>query len=110
SVLERARAHREGPRMHKTRLVGSLAALAAAAFALAGCSLLPAAISVAHTPAPTVPTVGECWNTTNANADNWADWEGKAPVSCAKSHVLYTYAVGKISGVTAKSWAKANEP
>jgi hypothetical protein len=57
-----------------------------------------------------VPKVGECWNTTNANADNWADWEGKSAVSCDKSHVLYTYAVGKISGVTAKSWAKANEP
>jgi hypothetical protein len=89
--------------MRKKRLLGSLAAAAAITFALAGCSLIP--VALAATSAPAAPKVGQCWNASNSDADNWADWGGKAAISCTKSHVLYTYAVGKISGVTAKSWA-----
>jgi hypothetical protein len=91
--------------MRKKGLVASLAAAAAVAFAFAGCSLIPVALSAVST--PVAPEVGQCWNASNADADAWADWEGKTAVSCAKSHVLYTYAVGKVSGVTAKSWASS---
>jgi hypothetical protein len=91
--------------MHRSRLLGSLAVVVAAAFALAGCSLLPVAVSAAHAPASSVPKVGQCWNVSKEDADNWADWEGSAAISCSKSHVLYTYAVGKISGISSKSWA-----
>jgi hypothetical protein len=90
--------------MSRNRLVGSLAALLAVTFALAGCSLLPTGLSAA-VPKPVTPTVGQCWNASNAEAGEWANWKGTAAVTCASSHVLYTYAVGKISGVSANSWA-----
>jgi hypothetical protein len=92
--------------MSRSRLLVFLAAIVAVAFTLAGCTLLPVAVSGVQSPAASTPKVGQCWNVSKENADNWADWEGSAATSCAKSHVLYTYAVGKISGITAKSWAE----
>jgi hypothetical protein len=91
--------------MRTRRMLASLAAVVAASFALAGCALLPVVLSGAHKAAPVVPKTGECWNASNADAAAWADWEGGAAVSCAKSHVLYTYAVGKVSGDSSKTWA-----
>lgn len=90
--------------MRRSRLLGSLLAAGAVVATLAGCSLLPAAVAPVASPAASGPKVGQCWNVSKANADQWADWEGSAAVPCAKSHVLYTYAVGKITS-SAKSWA-----
>lgn len=92
--------------MLKKRTLGSLVAGVAVCFALAGCSLLPSALSPAA-PGSTsaTPKVGQCWSATDSQADAWADWRGSSPVDCTASHVLYTFELGKISGVAAKSWA-----
>lgn len=96
--------------MSRKRLISSLAAAVAVVFALAGCSLIPAALGIASNPASTTPKAGQCWNTSDANADNWADWEGSGAVDCGGAHDLYTYQVGKVVGVSAKSWAASGDP
>jgi hypothetical protein len=88
------------------RLLASAAAGLAVAFALAGCSLIPNPLA-AKTPAPNLPKVGQCWNATNSEADEWSDWQGQPATNCAKAHVLYTYEIGTITGISAKSWAKS---
>lgn len=90
--------------MSHKRMFGAIVGLLTVAFVLAGCSLLPSAIS-ATVPRSAAPTVGECWNATDSQASAWADWRGAGASRCAKSHVLYTYEIGKISGVPATSWA-----
>ncbi len=96
--------------MRRARLLGSLAAVAAVAFALAGCALLPTAVGLAAGSGSGAPQVGECWNASDANAAAWVNWKGSKAVNCSSSHVLYTYEVGKISGITAKSWASPTDP
>jgi hypothetical protein len=96
--------------MSRKRLVGSVAAAVAVIVSLAGCSLIPAALGLAGSPASTTPTVGACWNTSDANADNWADWEGAGSVNCDQAHDLYTYEIGKVVGVSAKSWGAPGDP
>lgn len=86
------------------RSLASVVGVALLAFALAGCSLLPGLGSKTAVAAST-PTVGQCWNASAAQAGEWTDWEGQAAAACASSHTLYTYQVGKISGVTSSSWA-----
>ncbi|HEX4058546.1 MAG TPA: septum formation family protein [Galbitalea sp.] len=107
--------------MGKKRLLASMAAALAVAFALAGCSIIPnpfhpntSGSGDSSAPAASggsgAPKVGECWNATNSEADNWSDWEGQSATPCSTSHVLYTYAIGKIEGVSAKTWAKSGSP
>ena len=96
--------------MSRKRLIGSLAAAVVVAFALAGCSLIPAALGLASNPGSTTPKTGQCWNTSDLNADNWTDWEGAGAIDCGQTHDLYTYEVGKVVGVSAKSWAAPGDP
>jgi hypothetical protein len=107
--------------MPKKRLLAGLALGLAVAFALAGCSIIPNPFPAAKSASGVsdtadgststgAPKVGECWNATNTEADNWSDWEGQPATPCSKSHVLYTYFIGTITGVTAKNWAKAGSP
>lgn len=90
--------------MLKRRLLGALAAAVAVTFVLAGCSLIPAVVGLSAHATRTVPKVGQCWSATASDAAAWADWKGASNVKCAGSHELYTYAVGKVTGVSAKSW------
>ena len=91
--------------MSTRRSLLSLVSVAAALVTLAGCSLLTTAKSAA-TDAPTArPIVGQCWNATMTQANNWADWKGPGPTACTLSHVLYTYQVGAISGAAASTWS-----
>jgi hypothetical protein len=76
-------------------------------FGLAGCSLLP--IPGLQT-APNKPTVGQCWDATTAQASAWSDWKGDPAASCAASHTLYTFAIGKVKGVTKDSWGASGSP
>ncbi|MEJ1230782.1 MAG: septum formation family protein [Galbitalea sp.] len=86
----------------------SLVAAVAAVIVLAGCTAFPLP-GLLPTSAPAKPAVGDCWTTTTANAGAWADWRGGGAQSCASTHALYTYAVGEIRGVSAKSWAVRGE-
>jgi hypothetical protein len=102
----------KGLRMLGTRLIACVATGFAVVLAVAGCSLIPNPFPSAKSGSNTsdtsgTPKVGQCWNATDSEADNWADWEGTPAVSCAKSHVLYTYAVGKLTGIKAKTWAQS---
>jgi Septum formation len=83
--------------------------LVASALTLAGCTFL-APPSPSAIPTATTPAVGACWNATVAQADEWADWRGTAATSCARSHSLYTYQVGAITGESGSSWASASDP
>jgi hypothetical protein len=76
-----------------------------AALTLAGCSLLPGAVLATVAGTTSAPKVGDCWNASLAHASAWANWEGESASACSGPHVLYTYTVGAISGVPAKSWA-----
>ena len=96
--------------MRRARFFGSLAVVAAAAFALAGCALLPAAVGLAAGSGSGAPQVGQCWNASYAHAGAWVNWKGSKAISCSSSHVLYTYEVGKISGISSKSWASPTDP
>jgi hypothetical protein len=78
-------------------------------FVLAGCSLLPGAGTTTPVGAST-PTAGQCWNASVTQASAWTDWKGGAATACATSHTLYTYQVGKITGVSSSSWAAAGDP
>jgi hypothetical protein len=80
----------------------TVAALGTAVLALvlSGCSLLPQSSSGGG-PAP---TVGQCWNATLGQANAWADWHGSEAASCSSTHVLYTYGIGKVTGVSASDW------
>jgi hypothetical protein len=90
----------------------------AAAATLAGCSLLLP--SSQHSPAPSSsapsssapsqataaqPTIGQCWNGTIKDAGDWADWSGSSATACGRSHTLYTYGVGHVTGLQPTDWA-----
>jgi Septum formation len=91
--------------MSRARALCPLVGVVAVALTLAGCSLL-AGVTRAATPSPgTPPVTGQCWNATAAQAAVWADWRGATAVACTRSHTLYTYHVGRISGEPANSWA-----
>ncbi len=92
------------------RVLASAVGAALLVIALAGCSLLPGSGTTPAPAATAAPTAGECWNTTVAHASAWADWEGRAATPCTSSHTLYTYQVGRISGVSSSSWASAGDP
>jgi hypothetical protein len=95
----------------RTVVLGFLAVATAAA--LAGCSLLlptsrpsQAPSSAAATKADAgEPAVGQCWSANIKDAGAWADWNGHSATSCAKSHTLYTYGVGHVSGLQPTDWA-----
>ena len=101
------------------RLLGCVAAGFAVVLTLAGCSFIPNPFNESKSASSTtsnesggstgstVPKVGECWNATNSEADNWSDWQGQPSTPCSKSHTLYTYSIGTISGVSANTWAKS---
>jgi hypothetical protein len=99
--------------VNATRKVVLGVLVVATAAALAGCSLLlptsrpsQAASSAAATKADAgEPAVGQCWNANIKDAGAWADWNGHAATSCAKSHTLYTYGVGHVSGLQPTDWA-----
>jgi hypothetical protein len=92
------------------RLIRSLVAAVAVVFALAGCSLIPLSGALGALSGSSAPKSGQCWETSNANAVNWVDWQGSAATDCSANHDLYTYEVGKISGVTANSWSNSQNP
>jgi hypothetical protein len=86
--------------MKRSRVASAALCAALIGLVLSGCSLLPQFTATAN-PAP---KVGECWNTTLADADAWADWSGPAATSCSHTHVLYTYGIGEVKGVSASDW------
>jgi hypothetical protein len=91
------------------RSLASVVGIVLLAFVLAGCSLLPG-LRPTSAPAASEPTVGQCWNASVTQAAAWADWKGATSAACTTSHTLYTYQVGKISGVSSSSWAAAGDP
>lgn len=50
------------------------------------------------------PRTGQCWTASRTNADSWAAWEGAAATPCAKSHTMYTFAVGHLTGPQPTDW------
>jgi hypothetical protein len=80
------------------------------ALALAGCSLLPGSTTTPKAAIGVTPLAGQCWNASVKQASSWSPWKGTRSVSCATSHTLYTYQVGRISGEPGSSWATASEP
>jgi hypothetical protein len=93
-----------------SRLMRCVVAVVAVVFALAGCSLIPLGGALGSLVGAAAPKVGQCWQTSNANAVDWVDWQGSAARKCSGAHDLYTYEVGKISGVTASSWSTSANP
>jgi hypothetical protein len=94
----------------RRRFLASAVGLALVTFALAGCSLLPLPGQAASSGSASKPSVGQCWNASFADAAQWADWQGASATSCTGSHVLYTYQVGTIHGVTSSTWAAPGDP
>jgi hypothetical protein len=88
-----------------------VAAIAAATlcFVLGGCSLLPL-VAIPGATSSAAPTKGQCWTASVAQADDWSAWEGSGATVCSARHTLYTYEVGKISGVSASTWAAPGDP
>lgn len=72
-----------------------LIAVAIAALLLSGCSLIPSAKEKVFT---AEPKVGDCWQATNKQANDWLDWQGFAPVDCSKKHTLETVEVPAVEG------------
>lgn len=93
---------REETRMLKRSILSAFA-VGAVALALAGCALFPGATS-----ATAKPAVGQCWNTTLDDAQNWATWGGAGPVACSATHSTYTFAVVKLGGSLPKDWATSS--
>lgn len=95
----------------RTVVLGVLAVAAAAT--LAGCGLLPSVSRPSQAPTSSAsakadagePAAGQCWNASIKDAGDWAAWDGHAATSCDKSHTLYTYGVGHISGLQPTDWA-----
>lgn len=92
------------------RLLASAVGAALVACALAGCSLLPVPGQATALAIGAKPSVGQCWNASFAQAAQWANWKGTSATACSDSHVLYTYEVGTIHGVTSSTWAAAGDP
>jgi hypothetical protein len=95
--------------MRSRRVIGAIAASVAIAFALAGCALLPAALSATVPKAGAqgaqgTPVIGQCWSASDADAQEWSNWLGAPAAACSTSHDLYTYKVGSIVGGTPKDW------
>ena len=95
-----------GMRQVRARMVAVAALAAAAGMLLAGCSATRGAYTETREPlhgSASVlpvdagkPTAGLCWRATYDGAIQYADWnpaDNGGPVSCAKTHQLYTYAV-----------------
>jgi hypothetical protein len=94
-------------RTHPTRITAIVAIVAAAGALLTGCSLVsggtfvetrePLHTSVGASPVDAgKPTAGLCWRATYDGAIRYADWDpvdNCGPVSCSKTHQLYTFAV-----------------
>jgi Septum formation len=91
--------------MSLKRCVVSALGIVAVAVALTGCSIFPVQHSGTTSSGAIKPVVGDCWNASVSDADEWADWKGGATTPCAASHTLYTYHVGAVAGEKASSWA-----
>jgi hypothetical protein len=86
----------------RTRVGAVAAAGIALLFAITGCSTISTYLP--HTTSTSVkPSVGDCWRSTVATAQQAAAWTASAAVACASGHQLYTYAVETVKS-SASSW------
>jgi hypothetical protein len=91
--------------------------IALLAFALSGCAMVGstsslglAAVAVGQqaagfSPASNAPTVGSCWQESDAQLYEGGTWVGNPVVDCSSQHEAYTFAVPTLDGGYPASWA-----
>jgi hypothetical protein len=86
-------------RTFRSRLALAAAGATIVAVALSGCSVIPTFVNRVRDglAGQSAPRVGECWTQTYNELQEWETWQGSAPVSCARPHEAYTYAVTSVS-------------